>query len=64
MVRSETVSVIIASNAAPRVEFGAEKLTNILQAAGHDARIARRNTERMKGFLPRIRPSRALGCAI
>ena len=32
--RAETVSIVIASNAAPRVKFGAEKLVEALQAVG------------------------------
>ena len=33
-VRAETVSVVIPTNAAPRVEFGAEKLVEALKAVG------------------------------
>ncbi len=32
--RAENVSIVIASNAAPRVEFGAEKLAEAINAAG------------------------------
>ena len=32
VARAEMVSIVIASNAAPRVEFGAEKLVEALQA--------------------------------
>jgi hypothetical protein len=37
--RAETVSIVIPSNAAPRVEFGAEKLKEALQAVKLDAAI-------------------------
>ena len=40
-VRAETVSIVIASNAAPRVEFGAEKLVEALKAVKLDAAIVR-----------------------
>jgi len=36
VARAETVSIVIASNAAPRVEFGAEKLGEALKFAGYD----------------------------
>jgi len=39
--RAETVSIVIASNAAPRVEFGAEKLVEALKAVKLDATIIR-----------------------
>jgi hypothetical protein len=39
--RAETVSIVIASNAAPRVEFGAEKLVGALKAVGMDSAIVR-----------------------
>jgi hypothetical protein len=38
-VRAETVSIVIATNAAPRVEFGAEKLVEALKAVGMDSVI-------------------------
>lgn len=39
--RAETVSIVIASNAAPRVEFGAQKLVEALKAVKRDAAIVR-----------------------
>jgi hypothetical protein len=39
--RAETVSIIIASNAAPRVEFGAGKLVEAFQAVGQMATVVR-----------------------
>ena len=41
MVKAETVCIVIASNAAPRVEFGAGKLAEALKAAKLDAVIDR-----------------------
>ena len=38
---SETISIVIASNAAPRVEFGAEKIAEALQSVKLKANIAR-----------------------
>jgi hypothetical protein len=37
--RAETVSIVIASNAAPRVQFGAEKLAEALAAVKLDGKI-------------------------
>jgi len=45
--RAETVSIVIASNATPRVEFGAEKLAEALKAVKSDVTIVR--TERIPG---------------
>ena len=33
-VKAETISIIVPANAAPRVEFGAGKLTEALRAIG------------------------------
>ncbi len=41
VVHAETVSIVIASNAAPRVVFGAEKIVEAVKSIGMDARIAR-----------------------
>ena len=38
-MRAETVSIVIGTNAAPRVEFGAEKLVEVLKAVNLDASI-------------------------
>ncbi len=40
-LQAETISIVIASNAAPRVEFGAEKLRDALKAVGMDGEIVR-----------------------
>ena len=40
-VHAETVSIIVASNAAPRVVFGAEKLAEALKAVKLDAAVIR-----------------------
>jgi hypothetical protein len=39
--RAETISIVIASNAAPRVQFGAEKLAEALHAIKFEAPIVR-----------------------
>jgi hypothetical protein len=39
--RAETISIVIASNAAPRVEFGAEKLVEALKAVKLEATVIR-----------------------
>jgi hypothetical protein len=41
VARAETVSIVIVSNAAPRVQFGAEKLVQALKAVKIDAVIVR-----------------------
>ncbi|HTB84732.1 MAG TPA: hypothetical protein VK742_13840 [Candidatus Sulfotelmatobacter sp.] len=38
-VHAETVSIVIATNAAPRVEFGAEKIAEALKSAGYESRM-------------------------
>ena len=37
--RAETISIVLATNAAPRVEFGAEKIAEALKAVKLDAAI-------------------------
>ena len=44
LVKAETVSVIVDTNAAPRVEFGAEKLVSALQTVNVDAAIVHSQT--------------------
>jgi hypothetical protein len=44
---AETISIAIATNAAPRVEFGAEKISEALKAAKFDSTIVR--TEKVSG---------------
>jgi hypothetical protein len=39
--RAEKISIVLATNAAPRVEFGAERLVEALRAAQDDATIVR-----------------------
>jgi hypothetical protein len=41
VARAETVSIVIPTNAAPRVEFGAEKLVEALKAVKLDAAVVR-----------------------
>ncbi|HEU6449556.1 MAG TPA: hypothetical protein VFV23_14070 [Verrucomicrobiae bacterium] len=43
---AETVSIVIATNASPRVEFGAEKLAEAINAASIDSDVL---AERLKG---------------
>ena len=43
-VRAETVSIVIASNASPRIEFGAGKIAEALKAVNLDAQIVRDST--------------------
>ena len=49
--RAETVSIVIASNAAPRVEFGAQKIAEALKSVNKDAVVVRDGTNRMRGPL-------------
>ena len=46
-LKAETISIVIASNAAPRVEFGAEKLAEALKAVKLDVAIA--GSEKVSG---------------
>jgi hypothetical protein len=41
IAKAETISVVIATNAAPRVDFGAEKIVEALKAVKLDAAIVR-----------------------
>ena len=43
-LKAETVSIVIPTNAAPRVEFGAEKLAEALKAVNMDAEIVTSGT--------------------
>ncbi len=47
LLNAETISIVIASNAVPRVEFGAEKLTEALKVVKFEATIIR--TEKVLG---------------
>ena len=49
LARAETVSIIIASNAAPRVVFGAEKIAEALKAVNKDAMVVHDDTNRVHG---------------
>ena len=40
-LKAETISVVIASNAAPRVQFGAERLVEALKAVKLEAAVVR-----------------------
>ena len=55
VARAETISIVIASNAAPRVVFGAEKLVEALRAEKLDAAMIRSNSAYIsklaKGFI-------------
>jgi hypothetical protein len=48
-VRAETESIVLASNAASRVEFGASKLVAALKAVGIDSTVSHRIGVRAKG---------------
>jgi hypothetical protein len=41
LARAETISIVIPTNAAPRVQFGAEKLTQALREVGAEVQIDR-----------------------
>jgi hypothetical protein len=57
--RAETISIVIASNAAPRVQFGAEKIVEALKAVKLDALV---HTDKVSGrkifWLDQPRPCR------
>ncbi len=50
-VRAETVSIIIASNAAPRVQFGAEKLVEALKAVNLDASLIHSDAKKLAAVM-------------
>jgi len=60
-VRAETVSIVIASNAAPRVEFGAEKLLEALKAVKIDATIERSSAGKIAAVVTGASPEPAAG---
>ena len=49
-LKAETISIVILTNAAPRVEFGAEKLAEALKAVKLDATIIHSEKEAGKSF--------------
>src|SRR5882724_8942239 len=59
--RAETVSIVIASNAAPRVQFGAEKLVEALKAVKLDAALVRSNPQKINAVLTGKAPEDAGG---
>ena len=56
--RAETVSIVIASNAVPRVEFGAEKIAEALTAVNINAAIVRAEPE--SGPKIRVNPTASM----
>src|ERR1051325_2058725 len=60
-LKAETVSIVIASNAAPRVQFGAEKLVEAFKAAKLDAAIARSVDTPGQKILVNRQPNRDAG---
>jgi len=48
VAQAKTVSIIIASNAAPRVEFGAERIVEALKAVKLDAKVVRAGASRIR----------------
>ena len=61
VARAETISIVIASNAAPRVEFGAEKLMEALKSVKLEAAIARSEITPGQKILINRWPSRESG---
>ncbi|HSY18318.1 MAG TPA: hypothetical protein VK815_08295, partial [Candidatus Acidoferrales bacterium] len=59
--RAETVSIVIASNAAPRVEFGAEKLVAALKAVKLDAVLVPSSPQKINAVLTGKAPEDAGG---
>ena len=51
IARAETVSIVIASNAAPRVVFGAEKLAEAIKSARMDAVIVSYDARKLSAVL-------------
>jgi len=60
-LEAETISIVIASNPAPRVEFGVEKLAEALKSARLNAVIARCDARTLSGLLTGAVPEKAGG---
>lgn len=59
--RAETISIVIASNAAPRVKFGAEKLAVALKSIKLDVTIAPSDPRKLSGILTGSSHETAIG---
>ncbi len=57
IVRAETVSIVIASNAAPRVQFGAEKIAEALKAVKVDASVVRFDAKKLSAVMSAQAPA-------
>jgi len=60
-VRAETISIVIPTNATPRIVFGAEKLVEALKAVKLEAAVARSENISGQKILLRQSPDAALG---
>src|SRR6478736_1187228 len=49
--RAETISIVIASNATPRVQFGAEKLAEALKSLKLNATVVRSDTKKLSAVM-------------
>ena len=61
VARAETVSIVIASNAAPRVEFGAEKLVEALKAVKLEASVVRVDAKDLSAVMSAQAPEKPGG---
>ncbi len=60
-LKAETISIVLASNTAPRVEFGAEKLAEALKAVKLEAVIVRADAGKLSAVLTGAIPEQAGG---
>ena len=61
VANAETVSIVIASNAAPRVEFGAERLVAALKAVKLDASVVRVDAKDLSAVMSAQAPEKPGG---
>lgn len=61
VARAETVSIVVASNAAPRVMFGAEKIAESLKAAKVDAVVVPLDSKKLVSILNAAMPEETGG---
>ena len=61
VARAKTISIVIASNAAPRVEFGAEKLVEALKAVKLDASVVRVDAKDLSAVMSAQAPEKPGG---
>jgi hypothetical protein len=60
-LKAETISIVIATNAAPRVAFGAEKLVEVLKSVNVDAAVVHSSAGKISAVVTGASPEKAAG---